>query len=174
MANATTFLIRLRLSTQLKTYLSGYRSVRVKPTDMKKIILLLLVSGMYFHAQAQDSLNVSSEAADKIIGVWQTEDQKAQITIDRKDTVYQGKLSNATLSIDKTINLNLPTGLLGIYILRDLKFNGKNRWDGMIFDPKSKNTYDCYVKLEDDGTMKVRGYKGISLFGKSQHWNRMK
>lgn len=141
---------------------------------MKKILLLLLVAGMYFPASAQDSLNVISEGADKILGVWQTSDQKAQITIDRVDSLYQGKLSNATLSIDKTVNLKLPTGLLGIYILRDLKFNGNNRWDGMIFDPKSKKTYDCYVKLEDDGTMKVRGYKGISLFGKSQYWNRLR
>ena len=149
------------------------RSVRTKSTDMKKIIFILLVAGMYFPAKAQDSLNVTSESADKIIGVWQTSDQKAQITIDRKDSLYQGKLSNATLSIDKTVNLKLPTGLLGIYILRDLKFNGNNRWDGMIFDPKNKKTYECYLKLEDDGTMKVRGYKGISLFGKSQYWNRL-
>lgn len=140
---------------------------------MKKITLLLLVAGMYFPGKAQDSLNVTSENADKIIGVWQTSDQKAQITIDRKDSLYQGKLSNATLSIDKTVNLKLPTGLLGIYILRDLKFNGNNRWEGMIFDPKSRKTYECYLKLEDDGTMKVRGYKGISLFGKSQYWNRL-
>lgn len=150
------------------------RSVRTKSTDMKKIIFLLLVAGMYFPAKAQDSLNVTSENADKIMGVWQTSDQKAQITIDRIGGLYQGKLSNATLSIDKTVNLRLPTGLLGIYILRDLKFNdNNNRWDGTIYDPKSKKTYDCYVKLEDDGTMKVRGYKGISLFGKSQYWNKL-
>ena len=80
---------------------------------MKKITLLLLVAGMYFPGKAQDSLNVTSESADKIIGVWQTSDQKAQITIDRKDSLYQGKLSNATLSIDKTVNLKFTYRTVG-------------------------------------------------------------
>jgi uncharacterized protein (DUF2147 family) len=140
---------------------------------MKNIILLLLITGIYFPTKAQVMTSDTTGAANKIVGVWQTSDQTAQITISKKDSLYQGKLSNATLSVNKSINLNLPTGLLGIYILRDLKFNGDNRWDGMIYDPKSKNTYKCFVKLDDDGTMKVRGYKGISLFGKSQYWNRV-
>jgi len=141
---------------------------------MKNIFLLFMAASMYLPVNAQQVKADSSMSADRIVGVWQTSDQKAQITIIRQDSLYQGKLSNATLSVNKTINLSLPTGLLGIYILRDLKFNGDDRWDGMIFDPESKNTYKCFVKLDNDGKMKVRGYKGISLFGKSQYWNRLK
>lgn len=141
---------------------------------MKRVIIIILISVFYIPVKAQDTTYRQKLAGDTIIGVWQTEDQKAQITISKQDSLYFGKLSNATLNIDKAIHINLPTSLLGIYILRDLKYNGDNRWDGMIFDPKSKNTYKCYLKIEDDGTMKVRGYKGISLFGKSQYWRRVK
>ncbi|QXV65942.1 DUF2147 domain-containing protein [Mucilaginibacter achroorhodeus] len=139
---------------------------------MKKYLSLLLLIILYIPLKAQ---NLSyNNPGDTILGVWQTADQKAQITITKKDSLYFGKLSNATLSIDKKVNLHLPTSLLGIYILQDFKFSGDNRWDGMIFDPKSKKTYKCYLKIEDDGTMKVRGYKGISLFGKSQYWTRVR
>ena len=133
-----------------------------------------MAASIYLPVNAQQVKADSSMSANRIVGVWQTSDQKAQITINRQDSLYQGKLSNATLSVNKTINLSLPTGLLGIYILRDLKFNGDDRWDGMILDPESNNTYKCFVKLDNDGKMKVRGYKGISLFGKSQYWNRLK
>lgn len=141
---------------------------------MKKHLFIILLSLIYLPVKAQEIQLNSKQAGDTILGVWQTGDQKAQITITRTDSLYNGKLTNATWSIDKKVNLHLPTSLLGIYILRDLKFSGDNRWDGTIYDPKSKNTYKCYLKLDDDGTMKVRGYKGISLFGKSQYWTRIK
>ncbi|HEK19972.1 MULTISPECIES: DUF2147 domain-containing protein [unclassified Mucilaginibacter] len=141
---------------------------------MKKSLLILLIALSYIPIYGQDVQLNNGPAADSILGTWQTADQKSRITITRKDSLYYGKLSNATLSIDKKINLHLPTSLLGIYILQDFKYSGDNRWDGMIFDPKSKKTYKCYLKLEDDGTMKVRGYKGISLFGKSQYWTRIR
>lgn len=141
---------------------------------MKKLLILLLVSAIYFPVKAQEISSGTKQAGDTILGVWQTAGQKARITISRKDSLYYGKLSNATVNIDKSIHLSLPTSLLGIYILRDLKFNGEDQWDGVIFDAKSKNTYKCYLKLDNNDTMKVRGYKGISLFGKSQYWTRLK
>ncbi|PAW92741.1 hypothetical protein CKK33_04205 [Mucilaginibacter sp. MD40] len=141
---------------------------------MKKSLLILLIALSYIPIYGQDVQLNNGPAADSILGTWQTADQKARITITRKDSLYYGKLSNATLSIDKKINLRLPTRFLGIYILQDFKYSGGNRWDGMIFDPKSKKTYKCYLKLKDDGTMKVRGYKGILLFGKSQYWTRVR
>jgi uncharacterized protein (DUF2147 family) len=116
---------------------------------------------------------INNQTGDAIIGTWQTDDQKARITINRQDSLYFGRLSNAAVSIGQTAKINLPTGFLGINILRDFKFSGDNRWDGTIYDPKSKNSYQCYLKLNDDGTLKVRGYKGISLFGKSQVWTRI-
>ena len=29
---------------------------------------------------------------------------------------------------------------------------------GTILDPKSGKIYDCYISLEDDNTLKVRGF----------------
>ncbi|WP_342648530.1 DUF2147 domain-containing protein [Mucilaginibacter sp. CSA2-8R] len=138
---------------------------------MKNYVLILLFTLTALLGKAQ---TMTSQSGDAIIGVWQTDDHKARININRQDSVYYGRLSNAEVSIWQKAKLNLPTGFLGINILRNFKFSGDNRWDGTIYDPKSKNTYQCYLKMNDDGTLKVRGYKGISIFGKSQVWTRVK
>ncbi|HYK66264.1 MAG TPA: DUF2147 domain-containing protein [Patescibacteria group bacterium] len=43
---------------------------------------------------------------------------------------------------------------------------------GTIYDPDSGKTYSCKLTLQDDGTMRVRGYVGISLLGETQVWTR--
>ncbi|GIS21656.1 MAG: hypothetical protein CM15mP122_1620 [Bacteroidota bacterium] len=43
---------------------------------------------------------------------------------------------------------------------------------GTILDPKSGKIYDCYISLEDDNTLKVRGFLGFSLLGRTQIWKR--
>ena len=59
-------------------------------------------------------------------------------------------------------------------VMQGLKQNpdDKNEWiDGSIFDPKSGKTYHCKLTVSADGEkMTVRGYMGISLFGRSQTW----
>jgi len=140
---------------------------------MKTYLLTLIFALTTFIGKTQ-TITTTDQAGDAIVGTWQTDDQKARITINRQDSLYYGRLSNASVSLGQTAKINLPTGFLGINILRNFKFSGDNRWDGTIYDPKSKNTYQCYLKMNDDGTLKVRGYKGISLFGKSQTWTRLK
>lgn len=42
----------------------------------------------------------------------------------------------------------------------------------MLIDPKSGKVYDCYLSLEDSKTLKVRGFLGFSLLGRTQIWKR--
>ena len=44
---------------------------------------------------------------------------------------------------------------------------------GTIYDPDNGKTYSCKLTLQDDGTMRVRGYVGISLLGETQIWSRV-
>lgn len=63
--------------------------------------------------------------------------------------------------------------LRGQLILKDMGFEGKGRWSGgTIYDPDSGKTYKCNLELLADGTLKVRGYIGFSLLGRSQLWTR--
>ncbi|MBC7867421.1 MAG: DUF2147 domain-containing protein [Gloeobacteraceae cyanobacterium ES-bin-316] len=58
-------------------------------------------------------------------------------------------------------------------MLKNFIFNGKDKWvNGKIYDPSSGKTYSCTMKIEGLNTLEIRGYIGISLFGKTELWTR--
>ncbi len=65
--------------------------------------------------------------------------------------------------------------ILGMTILWGMTYVGNNTWsNGQILDPKIGKVYRCKIYLSQDGkSMEVRGYIGISLFGRSQNWYRV-
>jgi len=63
--------------------------------------------------------------------------------------------------------------LLGMEILWDLKPEGSEWSGGFIFDPDNGKTYKCVVEVQDGGKkLKVRGFIGFSLLGRTQYWYR--
>ena len=61
----------------------------------------------------------------------------------------------------------------GLTILEGFSYQEENLWSGgTIYDPNSGKTYKCKLSLNDDGTLKVRGYVGVSLFGRTEVWKR--
>jgi len=59
-------------------------------------------------------------------------------------------------------------------ILWDLKKSGKSWDDGQIMDPKNGKIYDCKIELKGTDKLHVRGYMGVSMFGRTQTWYRVK
>jgi uncharacterized protein (DUF2147 family) len=52
---------------------------------------------------------------------------------------------------------------------------GDNVWEGgSIYNPREGKTYKCKMTLENLDTLKVRGFIGISLIGKTNTWIRVK
>lgn len=66
-------------------------------------------------------------------------------------------------------------GIEGLKIVRGLQPAGGNEWkDGTIYDPEGGDTYNLKAELANNGrTLKVRGYIGFSLFGRTQEWTRV-
>ncbi len=63
--------------------------------------------------------------------------------------------------------------LCGLTILNGFRReNGKTWSAGKIYNPSDGRTFNGTVSLENDGTLEIRGYVGISLFGKTVKWVR--
>ena len=63
--------------------------------------------------------------------------------------------------------------LVGLRILWDLTPDG-NRWTGgEILDPDTGRIYKCTITLDNGGRrLKVRGFIGFSLLGRTEYWLR--
>ena len=66
--------------------------------------------------------------------------------------------------------------ILGLQILEGfpLEADRKGLWaDGTIYDPNNGKTYSCQMSFKDPDTLKIRGYIGISLLGRTEIWTRV-
>ena len=126
---------------------------------------------------------ISSIQVNEIEGIWITQDdetgkKKSEVFLYKNEEKLYGKILNLLLEEDKGKlcvnckgeNKNLP--IQGMVIIKDLKIIHKSWEDGTILDPKSGKTYSCYITFEDENTLKVRGYIGFSLLGRTQKWIR--
>lgn len=76
-----------------------------------------------------------------------------------------------TLNPDPALRHRKLTGLI---FMRNFMYAGDDRWsDGTIYDPNSGKTYKGTMTLVDRNTLKLRGYIGISLFGRTDTWTRV-
>jgi len=65
------------------------------------------------------------------------------------------------------------TALVGLRILWDLRKDGAQWSGGKVIDPESGKIYKCSIAVEDGGRkLKVRGFIGFSILGRTQYWLR--
>lgn len=121
----------------------------------------------------------------KIVGLWKNVDDedgkdKSHIQI----TEENGKLVATVVKLLPAATLKTCTSckgnnknkpIEGMKILWDLKKVSDTEYEGgQILNPKNGKIYDCFISLESADKLKVRGYVGISLVGKTQYWYRVK
>ncbi len=126
---------------------------------------------------------VNSYQTNQIEGVWITQDdetgkKKSEVLLYKNEGKLYGKILNLLLEEDKgklCVNCkgeNKNLAIEGMVIVEGLELNGKTWEEGTILDPKSGKTYNCYITFENENTLKVRGYIGFSLLGRTQKWIR--
>jgi uncharacterized protein (DUF2147 family) len=143
---------------------------------MKNIcgIVILLVLFLGVHSYAQN--------ADSILGEWYTEEDRSLVEIYKCDNLYCGKIVWLKQPLDEKgkekIDFKNPDEtkrdrkLIGLTILSAFKHQESNEWaGGKIYDPKNGKTYSCKMIL-DSNKLKVRGFIGISLLGRTTVWTK--
>ena len=117
------------------------------------------------------------------VGFWKSED--AQVEIFEVDGKLNGKIAALNKEytsdgVEKT-DLSNPDPakksrpLVGLVFMTGFTPEGSGRWDhGTIYDPKSGNTYTSFLEYSGGDTLKLRGYVGISLIGRTAVWTKVK
>jgi uncharacterized protein (DUF2147 family) len=65
--------------------------------------------------------------------------------------------------------------MIGLVFLKDLQADGDEYTGGTILDPNNGKVYKCKMEVVEGGSkMKVRGFLGVSLLGRTQIWHKVK
>jgi uncharacterized protein (DUF2147 family) len=121
------------------------------------------------------------------VGLWEQVDEKSGqpeswFKIVERNGVYQGNIvkiffkpgEDENWSCDKCEGDERGKPVLGLALIKGMQRQGLSYEHGTIMDPRDGSVYRALMKLSPDGQkLEVRGYLGISLFGRSQVWNRL-
>lgn len=143
---------------------------------MKYICTLLFVLLVSTNANAQTVYNPE--------GLWLTQNQRSVIKVDKcgEDEnelcgsihwIIEGGMQTDSKNPDPELK---GQKMCGLEIMRDLRQSSQNGnyWlDGEIYKADDGDVYNAKVQITSPNTMTLRGYRGISLFGKSQNWTRV-
>ncbi len=119
-----------------------------------------------------------------ILGTWESYDDKtkektALIEIYEAKGSYLARILKAYNAEDdakceKCEVEKKDQAIVGLTIIESLKKEGEEYSGGTILDPESGDTYNCFLQLVTKDKLKVRGYIGLSIFGRTQYWLRQK
>lgn len=141
---------------------------------MKTIAGILIVAWLF-------AADVAVADPTDIAGTWLSGDGDGLIGVDVSGTTLRATiLGSARNEPDRaTTDVHNPDPalrdrpLVGLEIFSGFNYDGDGAWSGgFIYDPNSGNTYRCKITLLDPDTLKVRGFIGVALFGRTETWKR--
>jgi uncharacterized protein (DUF2147 family) len=118
----------------------------------------------------------SSTTGDQLLGLYWSPAKDAKIEIYKKGAQYFGR--SIWVAHPRKDNKNPNEALktrevLGIDLFTGFSYHDGAYTSGKVYDPEIGKTYDCKMNLNGD-ILKVRGYIGISLFGRTEYFQRIK
>lgn len=136
-----------------------------------KLFIFIFLSSWLLQAQETSAL-----------GIWLVGDKDAKVELYQNGEDLEGKLVWLKEPLDSSgspkLDLKNPDSnlrkqqILGLVFLKNFKkLKNENKWTGgTVYDAKSGKTYSGWIKLQDEKTIQLRGYVGISLFGRTDIW----
>jgi len=130
-------------------------------------------------------LPVAAHAAAPIDGVWLVQEKDAHIRIGIFQGARVGRIVFVRDSLDTSGHLRRdhknPDPALRGHVMRDLVIvsaleptsRDSTHWKAKVYDPRNGKTYSAKISLPSPDKLDLRGYVGVSLFGRTAHWTRV-
>ena len=137
-------------------------------------------------------LTAAAGDPDAVLGLWATDPEadagQAHVEIFSDGDTYAGKIVWLEIPRYEEGDEHGPAGeikvdsenpdpslrsrpIVGLVIMEGFTYGGERNWlKGFIYDPENGKTYKCKMRLTDDGLLKVRGFVGVSLLGRTEVW----
>ena len=133
---------------------------------MRFVFVLACLSSLASAALAQQSPRA-------IIGRWWTQDRNGVVDIEPCKAGLCGRVVGITeFGADGSTPVdNLGRSRCNLTIISDGSQEADGTWDSHITDPDDGKIYTITMRL-DGGRLRMRGYIGIPLFGKTVFWTR--
>lgn len=134
--------------------------------------LTLLVSGSAFADSATPigrwtTIDDETKKPKSIVAIYE-ENGKLFGKIEK---LFRGPDEDQNPVCDKCEGDQKDKPIVGMVILRNLKKDGDEWTGGSITDPANGKTYKAKIAVEEGGKkLKVRGFIGFSLIGRTQYW----
>jgi len=152
---------------------------------MLELAKLVLMGGMLAVTAAVPTQE-PQVSVDQVLGPWLTGKKGAVIDIYRcgdgnkklcgriawlrKPYHQDGSLKRDPENPDESLR---KRPLCGIEVFTGLTRTDADTWArGRVYNPEDGHRYHAYLDFNGDGTLHIRGYIGIPLFGKSETWTR--
>jgi uncharacterized protein (DUF2147 family) len=144
----------------------------MNPAQRRLLVAIVLLGGV--------SLSFADELP-LIDGIWLNDDGDGLIEVIATDTDLLGIIAGSPDPADDRPDKDEKNPdpalrdrpLIGLNLFAGFEYDGDGRWSGgTIYDPNSGKTYRCIVTLVDANTLKIRGYVGVPLLGRTDTWTR--
>lgn len=137
---------------------------------------------------APTAAGADDSAPPTATGFWEAQDDNGKpegwFLFTQKNEVYSARLIKGFKkegddtppkpTCDKCPGKKKGAHIMGLTLFWGMKRDGLNYSDGSVLDPRDGSIYHAKMWLDEDGqTLHVRGYLGISMFGKTQDWRRL-
>lgn len=108
------------------------------------------------------------------IGYWQTRDGGGVVEVTRCGNMLCAHLAGIVLDHPEDA---MPTdwrgvSQCGLELIHGARQVTANLWRGNITDPRNGHVYGVELYIDNHGRLAVRGFLGVALLGRTDHWTR--
>lgn len=123
-------------------------------------------------------------ANDPATGLWLVESGKAIVELSPCGDTLCGKIvwlenpkgedGQPRKDVNNVDESKRSRKLCGLDLVGNFTRDAPGEWsNGFIYNGEDGKTYTANIALQPDGRLKLRGYVGLPLLGKTQYWTRV-